>query len=133
MMEYVISFFRDTLNGPVYIIVSIIAGILICSCIGYLAEQSELKKKQKKEYDNTHASVTNNNSNSISSEVKDTNLNVDINKVDSLQQPVTNINPTVNGVISSSNGDLSQPIINTDAPPIINMDNNINSSNSNVN
>ena len=43
-MEMVITFFRDTLNGPLYIAVAIICGILACSCIGYLAEQHELKK-----------------------------------------------------------------------------------------
>ena len=47
-MDFIITFFRDILDGPVYIIVSIICGILICSCIGYLAERS-LKKKQEKE------------------------------------------------------------------------------------
>lgn len=46
-MEFIITFFRDILNGPLYIVVSVISGILICSCIGYLAEQSQLKRKAK--------------------------------------------------------------------------------------
>lgn len=56
-MDFIIGFFRDVLDGPLYIIVTIICIILICSCIGYLAEQSINKKKKKQEYDNTHATV----------------------------------------------------------------------------
>lgn len=49
-MEIIITFFRDVLNGPVYIVVSVIAGILICSCIGYLAEKSINEKKERSKY-----------------------------------------------------------------------------------
>lgn len=58
-MDFIIGFFRDVLDGPLYIIVTIICIILICSCIGYLAEQSINKKKKKQEYDATHATVGN--------------------------------------------------------------------------
>ena len=44
-MDFIIMFFRDILDGPLYIIVAIISGILICSCIGYMAEVSLNKKK----------------------------------------------------------------------------------------
>lgn len=47
-MEIVITFFRDILSGSLYVVVSIICAILICSCIGYLAEQKELKNKSVK-------------------------------------------------------------------------------------
>ena len=56
-MDFVITFFRDILDGPLYIIISIICGILICSCIGYLGEQYLNKQKEKKEFDATHAVV----------------------------------------------------------------------------
>ena len=49
-MENVIHFFRDTLSGPVYVIVVIIAIILIFACIGYLAENKIKEKKQKEKY-----------------------------------------------------------------------------------
>ena len=58
-MDFIISFFRDTLDGPLYIVVSIICGILICSCIGYLGEQYLKKKQAKKEFDSTHVAVSN--------------------------------------------------------------------------
>ncbi len=60
-MDIIIVFFRDILNGPLYIIVAIICGILICSCIGYLAEQSQLKKSSKEEHDQQYAKVSNDN------------------------------------------------------------------------
>ena len=49
-MDFLITFFRDILSGPVYIVVAIISGILICSCIGYLAERSIKKREKDKEY-----------------------------------------------------------------------------------
>lgn len=56
-MEIIITFFRDVLNGPAYIVVAIISGILICSCIGYLAEKKINEKKERSKYvqiDNSH-------------------------------------------------------------------------------
>ena len=46
-MDFVIVFFRDVLDGPLYIAIVVINSILICSCIGYLAEQSLNRKKAK--------------------------------------------------------------------------------------
>ena len=43
-MDFIVIFFRDILDGPLYVIVAFISGILFCSCIGYLAEQNNLKK-----------------------------------------------------------------------------------------
>lgn len=56
-MDLIIGFFRDVLDGPLYIIIAVICGILICSCIGYLAEQSLNKKKKEQEYNETHTTV----------------------------------------------------------------------------
>ena len=54
----IISFFRDFLSGPLYIVVAIISAIGIIACIGYLAEarlkQKELEKKQKEMYPEVH-------------------------------------------------------------------------------
>ncbi len=58
-MNFIIKFFRDVLDGPLYIVVSIISGILICSCIGYLAEVSINKKKAKQQYDASHTTISN--------------------------------------------------------------------------
>ena len=49
-MEVFVHFFRDTLSGPIYVIVVIIAIILIFACIGYLAENKIKEKKQKEKY-----------------------------------------------------------------------------------
>lgn len=49
-MEVFVHFFRDTLSGPIYVIVVIIAIILIFACIGYLAENKIKEKKQKDKY-----------------------------------------------------------------------------------
>ncbi len=57
-MDYIISFFRDVLDGPLYTGVAITCGILICSCIGCLGEQYLNKKKAKEEFDSTHAVVS---------------------------------------------------------------------------
>ena len=56
-MDFIISFFRDTLDGPLYIVIAILCGILICSCIGYLGEQYLKKQEAKKLYDETHAAI----------------------------------------------------------------------------
>lgn len=71
-MEFVITFFRDVLDGPLYIVVSIICGILFCSCIGYLAENYYNKKRKNAEYMNTHADVSKavGNSSDVISDVK---------------------------------------------------------------
>ena len=54
----IISFLRDFLSGPLYIVVAIISAIGIIACIGYLAEatlkQKELEKKQKGMYAEVH-------------------------------------------------------------------------------
>ena len=62
LVDFVINFFRDTLDGPVYVFVSVLCGILICSCIGYLGEQYLKKKESEKEFNETHADVSNINS-----------------------------------------------------------------------
>ena len=56
-MDFIISFFRDTLDGPLYIVIAILCGILICSCIGYLWEQYLKKQEAKKLYEETHAAI----------------------------------------------------------------------------
>lgn len=53
-MDFVIVFFRDVLNGPVYIVVVSICSILICSCIGYMGERYLDEKKRIQEQKDTH-------------------------------------------------------------------------------
>lgn len=49
-MDFIITFFRDILDGPIYIIVTVICSILICACIGYLAEKKQKKRQEKEQY-----------------------------------------------------------------------------------
>lgn len=56
-MDFVIVFFRDVLDGPLYIAVSILCSILICSCIGYMGEKYLEEKKEGKEFASKHTSV----------------------------------------------------------------------------
>ena len=55
-MDQFISFFRDTLDGPLYIVVVVIAIILFFACIGYLAEKSINNKKEKEKYAEVNSS-----------------------------------------------------------------------------
>ncbi len=49
-MDNVINFFRDTLDGPFYIVWVVVLVILIFACIGYLAEKGIKNKKEKEKY-----------------------------------------------------------------------------------
>ena len=49
-MDIVISFFRDTLDGPFYIAWVVVLVILIFACIGYLAEKGINKKHERQKY-----------------------------------------------------------------------------------
>lgn len=60
ILDFIITFFRDVLDGPLYIGVVVLNSILICSCIGYLGEQYLNKKKLEQEYRATHVDVATN-------------------------------------------------------------------------
>ena len=49
-MDIVISFFRDTLDGPFYIAWVVVLVILIFACIGYLADKGINKKHEREKY-----------------------------------------------------------------------------------
>lgn len=60
-MDIVISFFRDTLDGPFYIVWVIILVIFIFACIGYLAEKGINKKHERERYatvDESHSNAS---------------------------------------------------------------------------
>ena len=70
------------LDGPLYIVIAVIAGILICSCIGYLAERSIIKKREKKKYEQEHFNV---DTSSVA------NSNIEVRGVDSSVQAVPSV------------------------------------------
>ena len=95
-MDFIIAFFRDFLDGPVYIFVTVVNSILICSCIGYLGERYlnkhgnnvnkhkvSGKKNLKKGNSHVENSVSLDNvegsTNNILSKVNTTNTNNSIN------------------------------------------------------
>lgn len=53
-MEFIIVFFRDILDGPIYIVVCIFCLLMICSCIGYLGERYLNKKKSNAPQTTSH-------------------------------------------------------------------------------
>ena len=84
-MDSFVKFFRDTLNGPLYIVVVVICVILIFACIGYLAEKSINAKKEKEKY----------------ADVKSD----DVVNVKPLEE-VNNVTPSVGATGSSSRGGI---------------------------
>ena len=64
-MENIIHFFRDILDGPLYVIVVIIYILLLCVCIGYLIDVRQKRQHIYKEQEinsNQDAVVLNPNS-----------------------------------------------------------------------
>ena len=43
-----IKFFRDTLDGPLYVVITILSIIFIMAIIGFLMERKKLEKEEKK-------------------------------------------------------------------------------------
>ena len=64
-MENIIHFFRDILDGTLYVIVVIISILLLCVCIGYLIDVRQKRQHIYKEQEinsNQDAVVLNTNS-----------------------------------------------------------------------
>ena len=57
-MEFVIVFFRDILDGPLYIVLVIVNSIFICSCIGYLGERYLKKEKNIEKNNSSYVSIS---------------------------------------------------------------------------
>ena len=83
-MDIVIEFFRDTLDGPFYIVWVVVLVILIFACIGYLAEKGIKNKKEKEKY----ATVDDTNNTAV---VQDTVVSDVSNATQVESSPVTSI------------------------------------------
>lgn len=129
-MDFIITFFRDILDGPLYIIVAIISGILICSCIGYLAERSINKKKEKQKYEQEHYDVDQEeqtNSNRVENNV--VQQNISNNDINDIQDSVT-VNANINAIPQSiSNIDP----LNQVQQPLPELPNNVQQPSTNIN
>lgn len=126
-MDIILTFFRDVLDGYTYIIVSIVSGILICSCIGYLAEVNINKQKLKKKYEESHTKIEDGNQ---------TNTKVISNE--QLQQSVvvpqnsTQINTNYTNTTPLNSNTLTNQNINPTLSSIQNQSNNTLGSNPNI-
>lgn len=89
-MDSFVKFFRDTLNGPLYIVVVVICVILIFACIGYLAEKSINAKKEKEKY----------------VDVKDDSV-VNVKPL----EEINNVTPSVSQVEASSSSSVNQEVV----------------------
>ena len=99
-MDIVISFFRDTLDGPFYIVWVVVLVILIFACIGYLAEKGINRKKEKEKY----ATVSNTGNTEV---VQDTVVNEPINDTQVDTSVATPVAETVSEVTTTPIQDVS--------------------------
>lgn len=131
-----IHFFRDILNGPLYIVTTIISIIFIMAIIGYIMEKRKLEKKAKSQ-------VTQINTENVvpipEVKIKET-VTQPVNKE---PQPVINLEPAK--PVQMTTVQESQPVINLEPakpvqmttvqeqldtkPPVISIDNNMVTSN----
>ncbi|MBQ2639717.1 MAG: hypothetical protein IJF92_03035 [Bacilli bacterium] len=86
-MDVFIAFFRDVLDGPIYITSTVISVILICAGIGYFAEKKQNREQAEKKFndthvkiENTHANETNNNVSTGAQKTTISNVNVNSNQ-----------------------------------------------------
>ena len=99
-MDIVISFFRDTLDGPFYIVWVVVLVILIFACIGYLAEKGINRKKEKEKY----ATVSDTGNTEV---VQDTVVNEPINDTQVDTSVATPVAETVSEVTTTPIQDVS--------------------------
>lgn len=118
ILDVIISFFRDVLSGPLYIIVVVISVIGIFSCIGYLAErimnEKETVKKQKEMYAEVHLLPTTDaqSASEIASNVSTTISSAQVNQVGTItatnlaQSDVVSVStPPVSNAIAAKDGE----------------------------
>ena len=99
-MDIVIEFFRDTLDGPFYIVWVVVLVILIFACIGYLAEKGINRKKEKEKY----ATVSDTGNTEV---VQDTVVNEPINDTQVDTSVATPVAETVSEVTTTPVQDVS--------------------------
>ena len=117
-MDIVIEFFRDTLDGPFYIVWVVVLVILIFACIGYLAEKGIKNKKEKEKY----ATVDDTNNLAV---VQDTVVSdvsnatqVESSPVTPIAEPVSSVpvaeevpTSSVNNTDAVQNNVVSEPVV----------------------
>ena len=126
-MDIVIEFFRDTLDGPFYIVWVVVCVILIFACIGYLAEKGIKNKKEKEKY----ATVSETNNTEVvqeavvsdgTTQVTSTPVTTPVSEVTTA--PVEDVNTTVPQVEEVNSTvvqpvEVSQPNTNVVTPTVV--------------
>lgn len=119
-MDIVIEFFRDTLDGPFYIVWVVVLVILIFACIGYLAEKGIKNKKEKEKYatvsetNNTDVSQDTVVSEAVSTtQVTSTPITTPVDEPVSIDTPSTSgeVTPTVSEVTTAPVEDASSSVV----------------------
>lgn len=124
-MDIIISFFRDTLVGPFYIVWVIVCIILIFACIGYLAEKGINNKKEKEKYATVDSSLESLNEGAINDTVgvvPDVNEGTNEVQVEDISNVSTNIEaansvsaPVIDEVATVSNLDEVTSLASNDS------------------
>lgn len=124
-MDIIISFFRDTLVGPFYIVWVVVCIILIFACIGYLAEKGINNKKEKEKYATVDSSLKSLNEATINDTVgvvPDVNEETNEVQVEDISNVSTNIEaassvsaPVIDEVATVSNLDEVTSLASNDS------------------
>lgn len=124
-MDIIISFFRDTLVGPFYIVWVVVCIILIFACIGYLAEKGINNKKEKEKYATVDSSLKSLNEATINDTVgvvPDVNEETNEVQVEDISNVSTNIEaassvsaPVIDEVTTVSNLDEVTSLASNDS------------------
>ncbi len=145
-MDFIISFFRDVLDGPLYIAVVVINVILICAGIGYFAERSQNKKAERQKNKDSYVDISgletqNSSYNKQSSIVSNNNVvnpfSMPSNVVSGKTQSSFSSQITQGNVSSLTQGNVPIPsnigVVNTPVQNIVVQDNIEQFTNSNEN
>ena len=124
-MDIVIEFFRDTLDGPFYIVWVVVLVILILACIGYLAEKSINNKKEKEKYAIVSEDNVNNESVKIEEPVQ-VSGNTGTSQTDNVatynEVPVTNVSLNTTNTVSAEGNAVTNnvsPVLDVSVTPSV--------------
>ena len=124
-MDIVIEFFRDTLDGPFYIVWVVVLVILIFACIGYLAEKSINNKKEKEKYAIVSEDNVNNESVKIEEPVQ-VSGNTGTSQTDNVatynEVPVTNVSLNTTNTVSAEGNAVTNnvsPVLDVSVTPSV--------------
>lgn len=110
-----IKFFRDVLDGPLYIVLVIVAIILIMAIIGFILERKQKLVEKQNQFAHVDATVSNVNHSEMITPVN--KVDIDTNTVnnnvvgddESINQMLNTFNDVVNNTIPDTNSGINTP------------------------